>query len=204
MRDFLTMSAPEYGTFLNDQQFMKGPIKALHAQCGRIAGPAYTVQLASGDHLMLHAAIYEAPPGSILVVDAVDDKAAVAGGNVCAIAQQRGIQGLIVQGVIRDLGDVIENKFPVFAHGVYPVPGKKKVLTELNQPVVVGQVNVFAGDIVIADHEGIVVLPKDEADELFDHAQVKLSNEQSLSLEAWRDKHRATVEAALAKAVLKP
>ena len=66
-------------------------INELWPQIPRIAGPAFTVQLHPNDNLMLHAAIYVAPAGSIVVVDAGNTDFAVAGGNVCAVAQKRGV-----------------------------------------------------------------------------------------------------------------
>ena len=83
-------------------------------------------------YLMLHAAIYRAESGSIIVVEAGSIEYAVSGGNVCAIAQKRGIAGFIVDGVIRDLAEVREAQFPVFARGVMPKPGVKKTLGSLN------------------------------------------------------------------------
>ena len=59
----------------------------------RIAGPAFTVRTAKHDNLMMHAAIYLAQPGDVIVVEAGDEEMAVAGGNVCAIAQRRGVAG---------------------------------------------------------------------------------------------------------------
>ena len=67
----------------------------LWAGMPRIAGPAFTVRTAPRDNLMLHAAIYRAEPGDLIVVEAGDDELAVAGGNVCAIAKRRGVVGFV-------------------------------------------------------------------------------------------------------------
>ena len=93
---------------------------------GRVAGPAVTVRCAPGDNLMLHAAIYRAEPGSVLVVESGDVEYALAGGNVCAIARRRGIVALVTDGVIRDLAEVREIGFPVFARGVIPCRGEAR------------------------------------------------------------------------------
>src|SRR3954454_18689366 len=79
----------------------------------RIAGPAFTVRCPPGDNLMLHAAIYRAEPGSVVVVESGDVDNALAGGNVCAVAQRRGITGFVLDGVIRDIGEVRDMRFPV-------------------------------------------------------------------------------------------
>jgi len=165
-----------------------------------IYGPAYTVQLASGDNLMLHAAIYEAPKGSIIVVDGVDDLAAVAGGNVCAVAKERGIKGFVIDGVIRDLGEIIQMQFPVYARGVFPVPGAKSVYTEPAQPIVCGGVKVKTGDMIVADIEGIAVLPQDNLKAIYDKAFEKADKEAQMGLVKWRENHEAKIKEALIQA----
>ena len=101
----------------------------------RIAGPAYTVRCVPGDNLMLHAAIHRAEPGSVIVVESGDLDYALAGGNVCAVAQRRGVAGFVLDGLIRDLGEVREAGFPVFARGVIPIPGTKAKGGALGEPV---------------------------------------------------------------------
>jgi hypothetical protein len=116
------------GVGLKRENVMDMGIRPLWSGTPRVAGPAYTVRCSPGDNLMLHAAIYRAPPGSIIVVEAGDVDYAVAGGNVCAVAQKHGISAFVVDGVIRDLAEARENRFPVFARGVIPVPGGKEVI----------------------------------------------------------------------------
>ena len=94
----------------------------------RVAGPGVHGALSARDNLMLHAAIYRAEPGSVIVVESGDLDYALAGGNVCAVAQRRGIAAFVLDGVIRDLGEVREAGFPVFARGVIPIPGAKKAV----------------------------------------------------------------------------
>ncbi len=137
-------------------------IRPLWADMPRIAGLAYPVRCPPGDNLMLHVAIYRAPPGSVIVVEAGDVDYAVAGGNVCAVAQKNGIAGFVVDGVIRDLAEVRAMRFPVFARGVIPTPGAKKQLGVLDGPVRCGGVDVSPLDVVVADEEGIVVVSAGE------------------------------------------
>ncbi|MCX4782420.1 RraA family protein [Streptomyces sp. NBC_01264] len=163
----------------------------------RVAGPAYTVRCEPGDNLMLHAAIYRAEPGSVIVVESGDLDHALAGGNVCAVAQRRGIAAFVLDGLLRDLGEVREAGFPVFARGVVPVPGAKKKLGSLGGPVRVGGVTVHPGDIVVADEEGVVVTPAARQDEILRAALAKLAKEAGESLDAWEEQHRARIEEAL-------
>ncbi|GAB2781044.1 RraA family protein [Streptomyces chlorus] len=163
----------------------------------RVAGPAYTVRCEPGDNLMLHAAIYRAEPGSVIVVESGDADHALAGGNVCAVAQRRGIAAFVVDGVIRDLGEVREAGFPVFSRGVIPIPGTKKKIGALGEPARVGGVLVHPGDIVVADEEGIVVVPAAREEEVLEAARSRLTKEAEESLDAWEENHRARIEKAL-------
>lgn len=163
----------------------------------RVAGPAYTVRCVPGDNLMLHAAIYRAEPGSVIVVESGDVDYALAGGNVCAVAQRRGVAAFVVDGVIRDLGEVREAGFPVFSRGVIPIPGTKKKAGALGEPARVGGVLVHPGDIVVADEEGVVVTPAARREEILAAARAKLAKEAEESLDAWEANHRARIEKAL-------
>ncbi|KAB8140338.1 RraA family protein [Chloroflexia bacterium SDU3-3] len=198
--DFSALSTTEYGNILSAQQCMDSAIRPLWAGMPRIAGAAFTVQLAAGDNLMLHKAIYEAPAGSVLVVDGVDLRSAVAGGNVCAVAQQNGIVGFIIDGVIRDIEEIRDIRFPVYARGLFPVPGKKNRYIELAQPVVCGGVRVRTGDIIVADEDGVAVIPGEDAADVFERARARAMVDRNMPLSAWERDHRAKVEQAMAKA----
>ncbi|EEX92134.1 putative dimethylmenaquinone methyltransferase [Vibrio orientalis CIP 102891 = ATCC 33934] len=199
-QDFSKLATTDYGNILTNDHFIDYHIGPLWQGMPRISGEAFTVQLASGDNLMLHSAIYEAPEGSIIVVDGVDSEYAVAGGNVCAVAKSRGIKGFIIDGVIRDLGEISDMKFPVFAKGVHPVPGKKDVYCELGVSITCGGVKVSTGDVIVADLEGIVVIPKARAEEVFLSASKKARDEASLTLLEWEANHRAKIALAISSA----
>lgn len=191
--DFARFSPTTYAEVVGRSGCMDFDIHPLWQPMPRIAGPAYTVSCRPGDNLMLHAAIYRAAPGSVIVVQAGDWDYAMAGGNVCAIAQQRGIAGFVIDGVIRDLAEVRAAQFPVFARGVMPVPGRKERLGTLQQPVRCGGVAVAPGDAVVADEEGIVVIPGDRQEAVWREAQQRANKEERQSLAAWRDNHQAKI-----------
>jgi len=182
---------------LGRQQVMDIGIHPLWTPMPRVAGPAFTVRCPPGDNLMLHAAIYRAEPGSVIVAAAGDVDYALAGGNVCAVAQRRGIAAFVVDGVIRDLAEVREMGFPVFARGVIPIPGTKAAVAPLNGPVRCGGVRVAAGDIVVADEEGIVVTPAARRGQVLRDAEAKLAREAGESLDDWEKAHRSRVDAIL-------
>lgn len=190
------ISPCEYADGLPREQFVDMQIKSLWDQPPRIAGPAFTVFCEPGDHLMLHAAIYQANPGDIIVVQA-EPNFAVAGGNVCAIAQQRGIAGFVIDGVIRDLAEVRELRFPVFARGVMPKPGVKQCYSELNQPIVCGGVKVNPGDMVIADEEGIAIVPRLDLPQVYQIAKQRTDKDAAMSLQQWQNSHQQNIESLL-------
>lgn len=196
MQPFISLSPCDCADAIGREQFVDYAIKPLYHPIARIAGPAFTVHCAPGDHLMLHAAIYQAQPGDIIVAQA-DDAYALAGGNVCAIAKARGIAGFVLDGTIRDLAEVREMQFPVFARGVIPKPGKKAQLSPLNPAIVCGGVKVNSGDIIIADEEGIAVLPKQDASAHFTVAKARADKDASMTIEQWGEQHEKTVQERL-------
>ncbi|MCX4676957.1 RraA family protein [Streptomyces sp. NBC_01433] len=180
-------------------QVMDADMRPLWSPVPRVAGPAFTVRCPPGDNLMLHAAIHRAEPGSVIVVESGDMDYALAGGNVCAVAHRRGIAAFVLDGVIRDLSEVRELGFPVFALGVIPIPGTKKAVEPLNTPVRCGGTTVNPGDIVVADEEGVVVTPHARRDEVLRDARAKLAKEAAESLDEWEAAHRARIDKILSE-----
>ncbi|MEV0157688.1 RraA family protein [Micromonospora sp. NPDC050686] len=122
---------------------------------------------------------------------------AVGGGNVCAVAHRRGIAAFVVDGVIRGLAEVRELGFPVFARGVVPIPGAKAAVAPLNEPVRCGGVTVHAGDVVIADEEGVVVVPGERREQVHAAARAKAAKDAGESLDEWERAHRTRIDAIL-------
>ncbi|MCX5247010.1 RraA family protein [Streptomyces sp. NBC_00201] len=197
--DFSAVPTTTLADLLGHGQVMDIGIRPLWGPVGRVAGPAFTVSCAPGDNLMLHAAIHRAEPGSVLVVESGDLDWALAGGNVCAVAQRQGIAGFVLDGLIRDLAEVRAMEFPVFARGVIPIPGAKSVVRPLGAPVTCGGVRVEAGDVVVADEEGVVAVPAARRDEVLTAARGRLAKEAGESLDAWEAAHRARIDKILAE-----
>jgi regulator of RNase E activity RraA len=194
---FARLSPTTLADALSRAQVMDIGIRPLWPGMPRVAGPAYPVRCPPGDNLMLHAAIYRAQPGAVIVVEAGDSDYAVAGGNVCLVAQRRGVAAFVVDGVIRDLAEVREHGFPVFARGVIPIPGAKDAIGVLNGPVRCGGVLVRPGDVVVADEEGIVVVPAGRADAVLQAAEARAAKEAAETLDEWEAAHRARIEQLL-------
>jgi len=165
----------------------------------RLFGLAYTVRCENRSNTYLHDAIYSATSGMIVVVEAESQNYAIAGGNVCTIAQKNGIAGFVLDGVFRDVGEVREIGFPVFARGVYPKPGKKGHEGQASIEIQCGGLTVNPGDLVVADEEGIVVIPSLEIETVLETAYEKKIKAKNITLEQWRDNHYQKIQAIVTK-----
>lgn len=197
MSGFADVPPTTLADVLDRSQVMDIGIRPLWTPVPRVAGPAFTVRCPPGDNLMLHAAIYRAEPGSVIVVESGDLDHALAGGNVCAVAHRHGIAAFVLDGLVRDLGEVREVGFPVFARGVIPIAGTKSQLGTHRGEVRVGGVTVRHGDIVVADEEGVVVVPADRGDEVLQAARARLAKERTENLFDWEAAHRVRIEKTL-------
>ena len=191
---FARFATTAYCDVLTRDRVMDMGMRPLWAPIPRIAGPAYPVRNEPADNLMLHIAIHRAPPGSVIVCQAGDNDYAQAGGNVCAWAQKRGVAGIVVDGVLRDVGESREHGFPLFGRGIIPIPAKRTKVGVLNGPVTCGGVAVAPGDMVIADEEGIVVLPAAKAGEILKVTEARAAKDASTSLEDWVAAHKRTID----------
>ena len=117
----------------------------------------------------------------------------MAGGKVCAVEQQNGLAGFVIDGVIRDLGELRNLNFPVFARGVFPKPGGKSKKGETQVTIKCGGVKVNTGDLIVADEEGIVVIPKKDIEETLVTALAKQQKAAAQSLADWRANHEKAI-----------
>jgi len=193
-KKFADYSPCDYVGALKRENFMDVDMKPLWQDIPRVVGPAFTVNMVPGDNLALHKAIYEAPKGFVIVAQTNSMDYAVSGGNVCSIAQGLGIAGFVIDGVVRDIGEVRQMKFPIFAKGIHPMPGTKKAIVPLNTPIVAGGIAINPGDIIVADEEGIAVIPKDIANEVYEQTKAKMDDEAVIGLEKWAENHRKKIE----------
>ena len=140
--------------------FMSPAIRA-HFQDRRIAGTAVTVRVPGMDGAMVHYAVGQARPGDMLVIDRCGDEAiATIGGAVAYAARTAGVAGIIVDGLVTDLGELRQYGVPVWSRGTSAVTVKTLGLGgEFCVPVSCGGVGVSPGDAVLADENGILVLP---------------------------------------------
>lgn len=144
-----------------------------------LAGPVCTVKVFPGDNLMVHKALDVARPGDVVMIDASSSTmTAVLGDLVSTKARHRGIAGFIVDGLVRDLpGIEALGDFPVFARGITPIGPLHRGPGEVNGPVSVGGIVVHSGDAVVADENGVVVVPRGDIEAILSRLLARESEE---------------------------
>jgi 4-hydroxy-4-methyl-2-oxoglutarate aldolase len=146
----------------------------------RLAGPAFPVRTMAGDSRVLHHALMKVPAGSVLVVAAEAHRERAVWGEIMTVmAQAAGVVGLVVDGAVRDIEAVRRRAFPVFACGVSPAGPHKAGVGSIGATVSCGGVVVSAGDLVLGDADGVVVIPKAREQEVFEAARARRELERS-------------------------
>lgn len=154
-------------------------IKPVHPSM-KLCGPAVTVHSPGGDNLWIHRALYVAKPGDVLVVYANEVHDYGYWGEIMSTAAQvRGLGGLVIAGGVRDI-DLLERiGFPVFATGLCIRGTGKDHLARgwVNHPVLMGDITVHAGDLVLGDRDGVVVIGRERAAEVVQAAEQREAKE---------------------------
>lgn len=127
----------------------------------RIAGPAVTVLCWPGDNLMIHAAVEQCREGDVLVVTTASPSLDGSFGELFATAlQHRGVRGLVTTGGVRDVADLRSMGFPVWSAAVNAQGTVKATAGSVNVPITVGGTIVRAGDVIVADDDGVLCVPR--------------------------------------------
>ncbi len=142
-------------------------------QCESSVGVAYTVKTRAGDNLTVHAAMQYIGEGDYLVISNEEDTTRSLMGEVMFsyLRYVKKIAGVIIDGPIRDMGTIKDWDFPIYATGSCPGGPYKEGPGEVNVPIACGGVSVNPGDIVLADVDGIIVIPRADAAQILPKAQ---------------------------------
>lgn len=147
----------------------------------RVAGPARTVRNGQGDNLMVHAALSVVQPGEILVLTMPQPAPVALVGELIAIqATYRKVAGILVDGAVRDVEQLAALGLPIWARWVKATGATKEVVGAINEPVSVGGVVINAGDVVVLDADGGVVVPTSRVAEVLDAARQRERHEDEM------------------------
>ncbi len=147
-------------------------------QDAAVSGSAVTVLTAPGDNLMVHVAIEQARPGDVIVVVPVSDSAYGFIGELMATQMQtRGVRAYVTSGGVRDTAELRSMGFPVWTAHVSSEGTVKDTAGSVNVPVVLGNVVVNPGDVVVADDDGVTIVPLERAEATLEAAQTRAEKE---------------------------
>ncbi|MFC4713551.1 RraA family protein [Planococcus dechangensis] len=145
-----------------------------------LVGRVRTVSLPKGDNLFLHHAIYQVEPDDIIVVDGQDYKeAAYLGELMAGAAEALGVKGIVIDGFVRDKQELGQLKIQIYAKGFLPSGPSKEGPGSFDTTITCAGAMVAPFDYIVADEDGVVIIPREDAEEIVEKAEKKLAYERN-------------------------
>jgi regulator of RNase E activity RraA len=177
VEQFRGLAAANISDVQGKQGTLDARIKPIYHPMEHLCGTVFTVKARPGDNLLATKAIHMAQPGDVIVISGgFDMTLSVWGGVMAAMARQKGIAGVVTDGLVRDVAEIRASGLPVFAIGLTPVGPTKEGAGQINLPISCGGVVVNPGDIVVGDEDGVVVVRRQDAVAVLErtHARMRL------------------------------
>ncbi|RQW79403.1 MAG: bifunctional hexulose-6-phosphate synthase/ribonuclease regulator [Methanothrix sp.] len=180
---------------ISDAMHRKGAMRDIHPiNLGtKIVGTAVTVQTFGGDWAKPVEAIDIAGPGNVIVIYNGSNSIAPWGGLATLSCKIKGVEGMVIEGAVRDVDEIRAMNYPVFSSGIVPNAGEPKGMGEINAEITCGGQTVRPGDYIVGDESGVVVIPKERAYEIARRAKEVEKMESRLYEEIRRGKTLAQV-----------
>jgi len=175
---FKKVSTPNLSDAMHRAGEIKGLVKITPSV--KLVGPALTVRSYPGDWAKPVEAIDIAEKGEVIVIDAGGTGPAVWGELATHSAIQKKLSGVVIEGAIRDVPEIVKLKFPAYARLITPTAGEPRGFGEIGIPIRIGGVSIFTGDWLVGDEDGIVVIPQKKAVEIANRAMDVLERENRL------------------------
>jgi len=157
-----------------------------------IAAPAFPLVCSPGDNLSIHLAMDQVPRGSVLVVGTGNFVAGYWGEVLTVAAEAAGVVGLVIDGGVRDVAAMTARRFPVFTRGISVRGTVKASSPSVGEPILFGGAPVAQGDLVVADDDGVIVIPAIEAERTLLAGEVRAAKEAAMMEQL--SKGRTTLE----------